>query len=436
MKLNLTPPRKITRSLVLAGATALASCSSTCGGQKTNPSGPATTIPSASASTIISPAVGPAIANSLFTTLGIVPVEVHEFDREDQGQWERRGGANGDPFNCVFKPDQISFSNGLLKLSLMNGECAEYRTIKTYGFGYYEVRMKPVSGSGLMAGSFFTYTGTYGQPNHHEIDIEALGKNCSIQLNHYGQGRGSHELVIDQGRLGFDPCADFHNYGFAWRPDSITYFIDGVEVHRVTAEIPSQPGQIMTNIWAGTKTVNGWLGAYTPGRSYATQYDWVRYSPQAVTTPLPLAPRSPIPAASSATATTALPIKTIQQNNYAYNSGVLREENGVYYFSASGSRDPGFGIIAGNAPLAGRKTVRFEVRGSVGSGARLIAQIYSDKNDPSHPTISFDPVSVSADWTEVVIYLGSNVEKAQKLQWQINSERGSCQIEIRNIRFE
>ncbi|MBU1616916.1 MAG: family 16 glycosylhydrolase [Candidatus Margulisbacteria bacterium] len=368
---------------------------------------------------------------------------------DDTTAWERRSGANGDPFNCVFKPDKISFSNdGVLKLFLSKGECAEYRTVKKYSFGFFEVRMRIASGSGLMAGSFFLYTGTYGKPNHHETDIEGKGKDCSIQLNHYGQGKGNHELVLTHDRLGFDPCADFHNYGFKWAQDSITYYIDEKEVHRVTTDIPSQPGQIMTNIWAGTKTVDGWLGAYTPGKTYTTQYDWVRYAPLTAesqpaspptTASTPLTARPLAPSTASVASVNVLPIKTIQQNNYAYNGGALREENGVYYFSASGSRDPGFGIITGNAPLAGRKTVHFKVRGSVANqenGARLITQVYSDKNNASHPAITYDPVNVTSDWTEVVIFLGNEVEKAQKLQWQLNSNNGSCQIEVKNIRFE
>jgi len=222
------------------------------------------------------PVAGP-VATSLFETLDITPTEVYEFDSADSTHWEERSGANGDPFACTFQPGNISFADGFLILTQEDSSCAEYRTIADHGFGYYEVTMQIARGSGLMSGSFFTYTGTYTQPNHHEIDIEGLGQTCSIQLNHYGRGVGGHERVLSPEGLGFNPCDGQHRYGFEWRPDRINYYIDGRLVHSVTEDMPSEPGQLMLNIWSGTSSVNGWLGQYSDGE-YAARYDSVRFA--------------------------------------------------------------------------------------------------------------------------------------------------------------
>jgi beta-glucanase (GH16 family) len=152
----------------------------------------------------------------------------------------------------------------------------EYRTIsETFGYGYYEVSMMGTAGEGLMGGSFFVYTGIYGQPSHQEIDFEILGKDCSIQTNYYSSGQGGHEQIIHPA---FDACNEFHRYGFRWAPDSLTFYIDGEEVRTVTSNIPGGQTRIMSNMWPGTTTVDAWLGHFTYQGPQQFQVDWIRYS--------------------------------------------------------------------------------------------------------------------------------------------------------------
>jgi beta-glucanase (GH16 family) len=222
-------------------------------------------------------------ANSLFAALHITPTVVNNMDSDLTNLWERRNGRNGTPFDCAFTGQNISFADGIMALTLNRAgssvRSGEYRTRTNFSYGYYEVRMQPTQGQGLMAGSFFTYTGTYGRPNHHEIDIKALGKDCSIQLNHYGAGQGNHERVLSPQELGFNPCQGFNNYGFAWRPTSITYYINGAVVHTVSNQIPSGPGQIMLNLWNGNSSADGWLGHFNYSGPVTARYDSVRFAP-------------------------------------------------------------------------------------------------------------------------------------------------------------
>lgn len=151
-----------------------------------------------------------------------------------------------------------------------------------YGYGKYSVVMKPAAAEGVNS-SFFTYTGPKDKNPWDEIDIEFSGKDTTtVQFNYYHNGAGDHEHLY---HLGFDAAKDFHEYGYEWKEDSITWFVDGKAVHTVTARdgdtIPSAPGHIMMNLWAGNPKVPGmkdWLGEYS-GKSASTYYKEFSYTP-------------------------------------------------------------------------------------------------------------------------------------------------------------
>jgi beta-glucanase (GH16 family) len=222
-------------------------------------------------------------ATNLGTTVNSLirgtPDIVQPMDSNKSG-WEKRSGANNDPFNCTFSPANILFNNGVMALNLskINGAyvSGEYRTEdEKYSFGYYETRMKAAKGAGLVGGTFFTYAGVWGQKSHNEIDFEVLGKDpTQVQLNYYYAGTGTHEKMID---LGFDASKDFHNYGFHWTKNSIEWYIDGKQVYKATENIPQKPCRIMVNMWPGTSSVEGWLGGVYEGNGTSAQYDWIKY---------------------------------------------------------------------------------------------------------------------------------------------------------------
>jgi beta-glucanase (GH16 family) len=387
-------------------------------------------------------------------------------DSHDSANWQMANWSNGNPFNNTWQPNNISFNDGIMTLILDNVGCpqscdgrpyasGEYRTGKEiYGYGYYEARMRPAAGGGLMSGSLFIYRGTYGQSSHDEIDFEFLGKDCNIvQTNYYVEGRGNHESIIN---LGFNACEEFHNYGFRWSADSIIWYVDGGEVHRAEEDpstpehdIPYRPSKIMVNFWTGTSDLIGWLGDFSyPGHSLQAQYDWIRYSPlsagqQPASTQSP-APTTTVPATTSAAAPAVpanpLQISTIQQGSSAWNGGELvLSSSGTYQFSASEARDPGFTIQTGNQDLSGRNKLVFEIRGSFqrhGGYARFIAQAYDDGDNDYTPSISLDPVELTNGFQTVTFNLENMVNKIKKVQFLLVTDSGSCQVEIRNIRFE
>ena len=191
------------------------------------------------------------------------------------GFWARNDRGNGSPFNCSFQRSHATIGDGLLTLSLTKSNTgyvgAEYRTHAKFSYGYYSVSMKAANCPGVIS-SFFTYTGWPWD----EIDIEFLGDDTTrVQFNYYTNGKGGHEFYYN---LGFDASEDFHEYGFDWQPDSITWYVDGIAVHQATAEIPSTSGHIMMNLWNVADSHANWAGKFDDSKLpvYA-QYQWIGY---------------------------------------------------------------------------------------------------------------------------------------------------------------
>ncbi|MFM9280292.1 family 16 glycosylhydrolase [Paenibacillus jiagnxiensis] len=207
------------------------------------------------------------------------------------------GWGNGDDFGVFWKEDNVEFNNGIMALRLDKpsgcpSQCegkpyasGEYATNdNTYGYGRVEARLKVAKGTGLVT-SLFTYYDRDPDPNvnrNDEIDIEILGKDTTkLETNYYTNGVGEHSTVID---LGFDASLAFHTYAFEWSPTSIKWYVDGKLVHTENGsrgELPSHPGHIMVNFWAGANdAAKYWTGdlAY-PGSPVRAYYDYIKYTP-------------------------------------------------------------------------------------------------------------------------------------------------------------
>ena len=238
--------------------------------------------------------------------------------------FESDGWTNGDVFNVVWKKSNVKYENGIMLLGIteekatawlndaeveFNYTAGEARTQNYYGYGDFEVSMKPSANPGT-ASTFFTCTGPYdikyaldengdflldengqriGVENpHDEIDIEFLGNDTThVQFNFFVDGKGGNEYMHD---LGFDASEDFHTYGYRWEPTAITWFVDGVPVYKVTTDtsveeagnvrivekLPSAPGRILTNYWCGNERAEGWMGKYIGAiKDQGTEYRWI-----------------------------------------------------------------------------------------------------------------------------------------------------------------
>ena len=421
----------------------------------------------AAAGTCLRKTIGIETSNALITW---EPSLFQPMNKHESASWEMSSWSNPNPFNTTWKPNNIKFGGGFMKLILDNAGCprackgkpfasGEYRTKReAFGYGYYEVRMKAARGEGLVAGSFFTYRGVSEQPSHDEIDFEFLGKDpTKVQTNYYARGKGKHEEMID---LSFDASKEFHNYGFKLTPNSLTWYVDGKPVRTAAAspgeKLPYRPSKIMANFWPGTSEVIDWLGHFTyPGQPLQVEYDWIKFSPLKDSPKSPAIekpsvqppPPTPQPAPAKPAAPGAiLRIENIQQGSFDFNNGKVNLKAGSYIFSANQAKDPSFGILTGNADLQGRNSLKFDIKGDFkkhGGWARLIVQVYSDKNNVYSPSVSLDPIELKSNFTPVTVDLHYIEEgkkillgKAKKIQFLMVTDNGSCRVEIKNLRFE
>lgn len=209
-----------------------------------------------------------------------------EFSKGMPEGWECADGwTNGSMFNVTWRKRNVTFNDGRMQLIIDNDLTpsvdipyagGEFRSREFYGYGRYEVSMKPIKNDGVVS-SFFTYTGPSDNNPWDEIDIEFLGKDTTIvQFNYFTNSQGNHEFIHD---LGFDAAEDFHTYAFEWHEDKIVWFVDGVEVYSATENIPVTESKIMMNAWCG-EGVDGWLNAFDDTNIPLTaEYEWVRFTP-------------------------------------------------------------------------------------------------------------------------------------------------------------
>ena len=225
------------------------------------------------------------------------------FSNYDSSLWEKADWDNGDMFNCMWRPSQVTINNGKMVLTLDRDydpshhypyKSGEYRTKSFFGFGYYEVRMKPAKNPGIVS-SFFTYTGPSDGNPWDEIDIEFLGKDTTkVQFNWWKDGQGNNEYYYN---LGFDASQSFNTYGFDWKPNSIDFYVNGVKVHTGTRNIPQTPSKIMMNLWPGIG-VDDWLEPFNGRTPLTAEYEyvniikWFSWKPQS---PQPQQPWQPQP---------------------------------------------------------------------------------------------------------------------------------------------
>lgn len=169
----------------------------------------------------------------------------------------------------------------------------EFRTrYNQFRYGRYEVRMKAPQvqpGNPDIPGNFITTMFVYKDAmfrHWREIDFEVTGDSpTSVTTNVLSaNGLAAWQPGIQDAQevhITGNARADFHTYAFEWLPDSITWFIDGVQVRRQSGgaiPIPEHPGKIMMNTWIFGPLANfGGKQIHNNRYPMTAEYDWFRF---------------------------------------------------------------------------------------------------------------------------------------------------------------
>lgn len=157
---------------------------------------------------------------------------------------------------------------------------AEIYSSQSYQYGRYEMRMRVAKMSGTLS-TFFTYKdGSEGAGVFwEEIDIEVFGKNNATQWqSNIILGTQRPTIKTEEVHTAATSLADdYHTYTLEWTPDYVAWYLDGVEVRRITGTSTvtslTKPQSLRFNIWSST--AESWVGTFDD--SQLPVYQFVSY---------------------------------------------------------------------------------------------------------------------------------------------------------------
>jgi endo-1,3-1,4-beta-glycanase ExoK len=159
-----------------------------------------------------------------------------------------------------------------------------------YLYGRYEMRMRVAKASGVLS-TFFTYKNgsEVGNTFWEEIDIEVFGKNNATQWqSNIILGSSRPTIHTEQVHTANTSLADaYHTYVLEWTPDYVAWYLDGVEVRRITGTSTvtslTNPQSLRFNLWSHESVP--WVGAWDDAVLPVYQFiNYIEYKPYNATT--------------------------------------------------------------------------------------------------------------------------------------------------------
>ena len=188
-------------------------------------------------------------------------------------------GGDWTPDNVTATPDGVRLDVTPTGNPAKPYALAEIQVRGIYGYGRYETIMRPAKGSGLVS-AFFTFTGAYFDDPHDEIDIEFVGKDTSVvELNYFRNGKTGSSAKI---KLPFDASEKDHLYAFDWKPEGISWYVDGKLIYQTPDNdpyLPKTPGRLMISNWTGIKKLQQWHGVPDFGDRGSAYYSCLSFTP-------------------------------------------------------------------------------------------------------------------------------------------------------------
>ncbi|MFD2237509.1 family 16 glycosylhydrolase [Aureimonas populi] len=207
-----------------------------------------------------------------------------DFHVLDNDLWAMSDGwSNGAEWSCGWNAKAVAIQSeaALSIIEVPAGEkplsCGELQTRQTYGYGTFEVRMRPVELPGVTS-AFFVYTGPHAGDPKDGIDIRFVGESpTELRAAHSAAGRTSQSAVD----LGFEATGGFNDYAFQWSREGIRWYVNGRMVHEVTAaggDVPTHPGRIYLHLWPGGHP-DGSSGLFAyPGQRLSAKFQYVAFT--------------------------------------------------------------------------------------------------------------------------------------------------------------
>jgi|GEM_PF-1037242 MYXO-CTERM domain-containing protein len=149
--------------------------------------------------------------------------------------------------NVADASQAFTFDNGILHIvareqpGFYGGMTLPYTSgllasVHNQKYGYYEIRSRMPSGTGLWPAFWLLHTPAY--PDIHEIDIMewvSPSPNVVFMTDHFGTNYDTNSLQSQVTVTANDFTTAFHVFGLDWEADRIVWYADGVEIGDVTA---------------------------------------------------------------------------------------------------------------------------------------------------------------------------------------------------------
>ncbi|HEX2869829.1 MAG TPA: family 16 glycosylhydrolase [Polyangiaceae bacterium] len=205
-----------------------------------------------------------------------------DFDSFNDARWSKQTHTFAENL-ARFSAGNVVVEGGFLKLkvtNVQNGDkaysAAEVATKEKFTYGRFAGRIKFCAGSGVVS-SLFTYKTENVNTSWQEIDIEHLGNlPKSMQYNLISGTLANRVYQPKVVTFQWGPPLEFHDYVIEWRPDGVTFFVDGVQTHKDVQASIKDAATLHMNAWPTDTSVTTFAGPFDPSAiPCEAQYDWV-----------------------------------------------------------------------------------------------------------------------------------------------------------------
>ncbi|PPQ79071.1 hypothetical protein CVT24_012732 [Panaeolus cyanescens] len=174
------------------------------------------------------------------------------------GYWVSAYAIEDNPVPRLFQQENVKFGNGTLDLRVKaySGSgyvlSSEFGTAATFQYASVRTVQKSSRSPGIVEGNFL-YGGQFLETDF-EILTSTIDKSSAcVPAGIWATNQPTNTGVQKAYKtipFPFDPRAGFHEYRIDWVPGATIFYLDGVEVARLTQSVPNAAAQWVWNFWS------------------------------------------------------------------------------------------------------------------------------------------------------------------------------------------